>query len=194
MSQLALPAGPPPAARRQRLVGTAVACAAGATLIGGMLALWAKLRGVGLAESNTWVPKGVHIPEVPTNTMLLAFIPACLFAQWAVYSAKRGDRTHAGLALFLVALIGVAIVNGQAFVYSQMELPASGASAYHAMFYAVTGTMTVLLILGIGYSLVAAFRYLGGRTSTEVVSGHAIYWYFLAVAFAAVWFVVYVKK
>jgi hypothetical protein len=45
------------------------------------------------------------------------------------------------------------------------------------------------------FSAVAAFRALGGRLrETEVLSAHALYWYFVAVAYSAVWFVVYVTK
>ena len=32
------------------------------------------------------------------------------------------------------------------------------------MFYALTGTFVLLLIIGIGFSAITAFRYLGGRT------------------------------
>jgi len=45
------------------------------------------------------------------------------------------------------------------------------------------------------FSAVTAFRYLGGRTTErEIVSAHAMYWYFLSVAYTALWFVVYVTK
>ena len=41
----------------------------------------------------------------------------------------------------------------------------------------------------------AAFRALGGRLAeTEILSAHAVYWYFVAAAYSAVWFVVYVTK
>ena len=37
--------------------------------------------------------------------------------------------------------------------------------------------------------------FLGGRVDeSELLSAHALYWYFAAAAFAAVWFVVYVTK
>ena len=48
---------------------------------------------------HRWLPKGITIPEVPSNVMLIAMLPICVFAQWAVYSAKRNDRPHAGLGL-----------------------------------------------------------------------------------------------
>ena len=191
---LALPAAPAPAARRQIFVGTALACVAAAMLIGGMLALWMRLRTDSLAAVGTWMPKGVSVPEVATNVMLMAFLPICIFAQWAVYSARRDDRAHTGVALFLVALLGLAVVNAQAFVYATMQVPARS-GAFNTMFYALTGTFIALVVIGMVFSVVTAFRYLGGRTSDrEIVSAHAMYWYFLSAAFTALWLVVYVTK
>jgi len=191
---LALPPAPAPAPRRQVFVGTALACAAGGALIGGMLSLYLRFRDEAIAAEGRWLPKGVDIPLVPANTMLLAFVPACVFAQWAVYSARRDDKAHTALALGLVGLMGLAFINAQAYIYAQMKLPVSGGT-FNSMFYTVTGTMTFLAVIGIGFSLVTAFRYLGGRTADrEVVSAHALYWYFLSAAFAVLWFVVYVTK
>ena len=191
---IALPSAPAPAPRRQVFVGTAVACAAGAALLGGMLALWLRFREQAISAGGSWVPDDIKVPLVPANIMLLAFIPICIFAQWAVYSAKRDDRPHTGLALGLTGLMGLAFINAQAFIYVQIKMPANGGT-FAAMFYAITGVMTALAIIGVVFSAVTAFRYLGGRTTErEIVSAHAMYWYFLSVAFAALWFVVYVTK
>ena len=66
---------------------------------------------------------------------------------------------------------------------------------YSVMFYAVTGVVMALAIVGVVFSAVTAFRYLGGRTTDrEVVSAHALYWYAYSAIFAVVWFVVYVTK
>jgi len=191
---LALPAAPAPAPRRQLLVGTSLACAAGATFYFGMLALYLRFRQSVLDAGAVWRPASVTIPEVPTNVMLLAFVGVFVFAQWAVYAARRDHRAYTGLAIALTALMGLAVINAQAFVYTQLELGFSSGS--YAMFvYALTGTFVALTIIGIGFSIVTAFRYLGGRTQDrEVVTAHAIYWYFLGVVFAALWFVVYVTK
>ena len=195
---LALPPAPPPAQRRQLFVGTSLAAAAGAMLIGSMLAMWLRFRSAALAgPAAHWLPKKITVPEVASNIMLLSFIGICVFAQWAVYAARRNDKTHVGVALGLTALLGLAVINAQVTVYVQMGLPIvdKTASAYGIMFYAVTGTMLALIIVGIAFSLVTAFRYLGGRTSDrEIVTAHAIYWYFIAAAFAMLWFVVYVTK
>lgn len=198
---IALPAAAEPLPRRQIFLGTALACAAGTMLMGGMLATWLHFRAdAPVRESmkrgliKDWMPATIVVPEVAANIMWIAFFVACIMAQWAVYSAKRQDRTHTGLALGMTALVGFAILNAQVFIWTQMGIGARD-GAFHSMFYAATGTMTLLLVAGILYTAVAAFRYLGGRTQElEVVSSHALYWYFLTAAFSAVWFVIYVQK
>lgn len=198
---IALPAAAEPLPRRQIFLGTALACAAGTMLMGGMLATWLHFRSdAPVRESmkrgliKDWMPATIVVPEVAANIMWIAFFVACIMAQWAVYSAKRQDRTHTGLALGMTALVGFAILNAQVFIWTQMGIGARD-GAFHSMFYAATGTMTLLLVAGILYTAVAAFRYLGGRTQElEVVSSHALYWYFLTAAFSAVWFVIYVQK
>jgi heme/copper-type cytochrome/quinol oxidase subunit 3 len=190
---LALPAGPAPAPRRQVFVGTALASVAGTTLIGGMLAIWTLMRERVVSRGERF-PVDYIIPEVTTNVMLITIGTLCLFAQWAVYSARRQDRAHTGLALGVVLITGIAFINGQAFVYVDMGMPLAETS-YATLFYAITGTMVALVIAGLVYTVVAAFRSLGGRDrEVEVISAHAMYWYFVAAAYAAVWFVVYVTK
>jgi heme/copper-type cytochrome/quinol oxidase subunit 3 len=198
---LALPPASQPVARRQVFVGTAVAGAAGFMLIGGMMATWLKFRAdAPVRESlkrgfiKDWMPDKIVVPEIAANMMLLGLFVICIMAQWAVYSAKRNDRTHTGLALGVTALLALASINAQIAIWTQMGVGAND-GAFHSMFYAATGTMTALILSGFVYTAVAAFRYLGGRTKeVELVSAHALYWYFLTAAFCAVWFVIYVQK
>ena len=101
---------------------------------------------------------------------------------------------HVGLSLGIVALMALAFINAQAYVYHAMEMPVAD-SAYPGMFYAITGTMLALVIIGLVFTVVTAFRVLGGRGGElELVSSHAMYWYFVAAAFSGVWFLVYVTK
>ncbi len=190
----ALPPAASPPPRRQVLVGTAVAALGVFTLMGGMLAVYIRLREDVREAGDSWVPEGVTIPEVPTNVMLIGFFALVLFAQWSVYAARRRDRAHIGLSLGLVGVLGLALINAQAFVYNRMELPVAD-STYASTFYAVTGTMTALMIVGLVFTAVTAFRLLGGRESDqEIVAAHALYWYVLTAAFSAVWLIVYVSK
>jgi cytochrome c oxidase subunit III len=190
----ALPPAPAPPPRRQVLIGTAIASMGALTLVGGMLAVFLRLRENARDVDEPWVPQGVTIPGVPSNVMLISFLVLVVFAQWAVYAARRRDRVHVGISLGLVGLIAIAIVNAQAYVYNQMALPAAD-SIYASMFYAITGTMTALVVAGLVFTIVTAFRLLGGRESDqEIVAAHALYWYVLTIAFSAQWLIVYVSK
>jgi heme/copper-type cytochrome/quinol oxidase subunit 3 len=188
--------------RRQLLVTTGVVSAGVATLIAGMLSMWLKFRASaatrassdGLKVIKDWLPANVKVPEVAANTMLFAFVLICVMAQWAVYAAKRRDGQHRSLALGICFAIGIAIINAQVAVYAQMKIGVAD-GAYQAMFYAITGTMILLVAAGMAFSFVAFFRSIGGRAAdSQVVSAHALYWYVLSAAFAAMWFVVYVQK
>jgi cytochrome c oxidase subunit 3 len=199
MPTAALPPAAPPAPRRQLLVATTLAAVAGTMLVGGMLAVWVLLRerylSEGLAgEAIDRFPVTYIIPEVASNVMLMTIWGLCLFAQWAVYSGTRGDRAHTALALGVSGLLAIAFINAQAYVYADMAVPIAD-DYYGPLFYAVTGTMTAIVIAGLVYTAVAAFRVLGGRLrETEILTAHALYWYFAAAAYSAVWFVVYVTK
>jgi heme/copper-type cytochrome/quinol oxidase subunit 3 len=188
----ALPPGPLPEPRRQLLVGTALVSLAGSTLIGGMLGVWLLMRERAI-DAGERFPGDFAIPEVPSNVMLVTILGLCLFAQWTVYAARRADRANIGLSLGLVGVMGIAFINAQAFVYFEMGMPIAE-GGYPGMFYAITGTMLALVVGGLVFTLVTAFRALGGRSEPELVAAHALYWYFAAAAFCAVWFVVYVTK
>jgi cytochrome c oxidase subunit 3 len=189
----ALPAAPAPEPRRQLLVGASLASVAIAMLVGGMLAVWALQRTRAIDAGDSWLPRGVTIPEVPTNVMLIAFVPLCVFAQWAVWSAKRDDRGHTLLALGLTGLMVLMIVNAQAFVYQEVGLGVAD-GAYASMFYAVTGMFVALMLAGLIFTVIVAFRQFGGRVDSELLVAHALFWYVMSAAYAAIWFVVYVLK
>ncbi|BAN04184.1 cytochrome c oxidase subunit 3 [Ilumatobacter coccineus] len=190
----ALTAGPAPAPRNQMIVGATLASMATLMLTGGMLGVWALQRRQAIDTDGAWLPSSVTIPEVPANVMLIAFIAVCSFAQWAVWAAKRNDRANTVFALGATAFVAVLIVNAQAYIYSQIELSVTD-GAYGSMFFAVTGTFMAMMIAGIAFSLVAAFRLIGGRIGDrEILTAHAIFWYALAAVFSAIWFVVYVVK
>src|SRR3978361_2316102 len=93
---------------------------------GGMRATCMRLRESTIHAGVNWVPKKVIIPQVPSNVMMIAFVPLCVFGQWAVYAAKRDDRANTGLALGLTGVMALAIINAQAFVFNRMAMPAAG--------------------------------------------------------------------
>jgi cytochrome c oxidase subunit 3 len=177
----ALPAGPEPAPNRQLLVGATFASMAMFMLVGGMLAVWVSFRNASTNVGESFLPSGVVIPEVPTNVMLIAFAAIVSFVQWAVWSATRDERGHTVFALAVTALVAIMIINAQAYVYAQMEMPVADGT-YAALFYAITGTFVALMVAGVLFTAVTAFRYIGGRSDRAIVTAHAIYWYALSAA------------
>lgn len=196
---LALPPAPAQARTKSQFVATGFACAAGLMFFGGLLGTYAKYRHLSGGETATWIPKKVQLPEIASNTMLITLVLASITAQWAVYAMRRGNRRDTSIALAVTALFGVAVINAQAFIYGQMKMPivSTDGKPFNVLFYAVTGAFLFAIVLGLGMAIVTAFRSLGGRfspTETEGVSSVALYWHFLTVAFAGVWFFVYVTK
>lgn len=198
----ALPAGPQPAPRRQIFVGTGLVAAAGTMLIGGMLSIWLRFRAAaplrdssdGLKRIKDWLPADVKIPEVLTNVALVTVVVVCVMAQWAAYSSRRQDSKHTTMALGMTLLLGVALLNSLVAIYPQIEVGLAD-GAYETMFYAITGTVIALVVGGIAFTLAALFKSSGGRAAnTDLMNAHALYWYFLSAAYAAVWFVVFVQK
>ena len=188
--------------RRPALVLAGLLSAVSAMLMGSMLAIWLDFRSnAPLRESpdgskmlRNWLPENIKIPEVATNTMMMTFVITCVMAQWAVYSFRRNDSKHASLALGVVFLTEIALVNAQLAVYSQMGIGVRD-GGYMTMFYAITATMLVMIIVCMGFTLLAMFRSMAGRAGDrDLVSAHALYCYSVSAIFAAMWLVVYVQK
>ncbi len=153
-----------------------------------------RVAGDGVSLIKDWLKKDAAIPEVASNTMMFTFVIACVMAQWAAFSARRGDKSHTTLALAVTLFIGLAILNAQVALWMQIDLVLRN-DAYETMFYTVTGTMFAIVASAILYSLVAMFRVLSGRTNDhDVLAGHALYWYAVTGIFITMWFVVYVQK
>lgn len=190
----ALPAAPAPAPRNQLTVAASLVAGAIVMLFGGMLAVWAVQRSRAIDAEGAWLPDGVTIPEVPSNVILIAFAFVCILAYWAQWSARRKDYPHTGLALAATAFMGLLILNAQFFVYHEVGLGIAD-GPYASMFYAITGTFIAFLIIGMLFSAVAAFRFIGGRTGDhELLVAHTIYWFAITAVYCGMWFLVYVTK
>ena len=190
-----LPPAPAPPRPRMLFVATALACAAGGMLFAGMLGVWISLRDAAGGSTAAWLPKGVLIPGVAANMMLIIMFGASVVAQWAVYAMGQDNRRDAAVAIGLLVVLGVAVFNAQAYIYQQVDVAVD--TRYGAMFFSVTGAFLFALVAGMIMAVIVVFRSLGGRYTSkrhEGISALALYWHFLTAAFAAVWFVVYVVK
>ena len=199
---LALPAAPTPERKHSLLVGTSFGVAAGAAAFAGLLGTYLVARQHQLdtlreaGKAVHFLPNGVSIPAIPANIVLFIFLGTSVMAQWAVYAIRRGARRHTALAIGLVFIFGVAVINLQVAVYRALDVGLTS-SPFATMFFTVTGAFMIAVLVGLVFAVVTAFRSLGGRyaaTDTDGVAAFALYWHFLAVAYVAVWFIVYVNK
>ena len=199
---LALPAAPAPERKHSLLVGTSFGVAAGAAGFAGLLGTYLVARQHTLdalreaGKAVHFLPNGVSIPGIPANIMLFIFIGTSVMAQWAVYAIRRGARRHTALAIGLVFIFGVAVINLQVAVDRALDVGLTS-SPFATLFFTVTGAFMIAVLVGLVFAVVTAFRSLGGRyaaTDTDGVAAFALYWHFLAVAYVAVWFIVYVNK
>jgi cytochrome c oxidase subunit 3 len=177
------------------LVATALTCAGVGMLFAGMLAVWIALRDAAGGTSAAWLPKGIVLPGVAANMMLIIMAGASVMVQWAVYAMANDNRRDTVVAAALVVIFGVAVFNAQAYIYQQIGVGVN--TRYGALFFSVTGAFLVALVAGMIMAVIVVFRSLGGRYTSkrhEGISALALYWHFLTAVFAGVWFVVYVVK
>ena len=138
------------------------------------------MRERALDAGETWLPEGVDDPRGPVERDADRRLRrSCVFAQWAVYVGPARRPVHAGLALGLVGLMALAFINAQAYVYSTDGAADRRRAATPAMFYAITGTMLVLVVIGLGvHRRHRVPRPRRPHRDREIVAAHALYWYF----------------
>jgi cytochrome c oxidase subunit 3 len=194
---MTLPPAAAPARPRSLLVATSLVVAAGTVLMGTLLGIYLSVR-VTTADGLTtnWLPSGVEVPQVAAATLLSVMAGAAVVAQWARYAVANDDRSGAYLALGLLGIFGVAALNAQVYIWAQMGMKVAD-GPMPVVTYAVTGVWFFAAVAGLLFTLVVAFRALGGRYSAkqhEGVSALSLYWLWLGVAFGAIWTIVYLLK
>lgn len=189
MTALALPPAAPAPRRNVALVGTMFAIAAGAMLMGTLLAAYFGARQAVQHNGGTWVPDTVTLPNVALAVTYVALLMSSFTAQWAVSAIKADDRRQANVAVALTLLLAAAFINGLTFCWGQIGV-AAGDGAFADRMYAVTAVHLLLVIAAIVLLVITAFRVIGGQFgphNAEFVAGAAAFWHFVVLAGVAVW-------
>ena len=114
-----------------------------------------------------------------------------------MYSIKKDDRPHSYLALGLTGVIGFAVLNMAAYLYSIMNLDASGASPMPLLTYTITGAHLLMLVAALIFMALMAFRALGGQFNARQHDGIAaaeLFWHAQVVVFMFIWYAIYITK
>jgi heme/copper-type cytochrome/quinol oxidase subunit 3 len=194
MTALALPPAAPPARRHVALVGTGFAIAAGAMLIGGLLASYFGARQAVVHAGHVWIDtKKTPLPNVAIAVTYASLVMSSFTVQWAVSAIKLNDRRQSYVAVGVTLLLAAAFVNGLTFVWGQAGLKA-GEGGFADHMYALTVTHLLLVIAAIVLLAVMAFRVIGGQfgpRNAEFVASAAAFWHFVVVAGGVVWWCVW---
>ena len=148
--------------------------------------------GAGLgAWLATIIPASAFEPIIVTLLVVvglaMALFPRAVMPAQGTTPKTLAERPIAYPLLFLVGVYGGFLQAGVGYLL----LGVFGAVLQRDLMRG--NAMKTLLVLV--FTVVAAFRYLGGRTSErEIISAHAMYWYFLSAMYVVLWFVVYVTK
>jgi len=177
--------------RRELLFGTALATAglvmALVTLIGHYIATRDAAGAAWLAEND--------IPLTQPNMQLITLGMSAVTMRWAVYAIARDDRYHTYMALGVTLLLAVAFVNQTSFLYSMAGVTMDQPEG--PLFYGVTAGHLAMVVGGLIFMALMAFRALGGQYSSrqpDGIAAAALYWYACVGLYAIIWFAVYVQK
>jgi heme/copper-type cytochrome/quinol oxidase subunit 3 len=183
---------PPPTEPRPHapLVGAALGVAAAAMLVAGLLAAFVAARA---QLGPHFRPKGYHLPLSAVNVALLTGVISSFTVQWAVSAIRHGDRRNTYLALGVTMALGFAWVNAIAFSWSQMRIGVRK-SEYAVVYFTLTGTHLVVLLVAMVGLAVVAFRTLGSDDAAgarDAVAAGAMVWQFAVASAAVIHLVVY---
>jgi len=180
---------PVPGRRHVLLVGTLLAVAAAAVLVGGVLGDYLHARDVTKAAGEPWPPEGTAIPNVALFVSFIGLALSSFFAQWAVSAITMDDRRQAYMATAFTIALGLLFLNGMTFSWQRLAQVA-GDTPYATHMYAVTVTHVLLVVAAVAMWVVVAFRVYGGQfgpSNREPVIAAVIVWHFVVAAGLIVW-------
>ena len=191
----ALPAGPAPRPRAQ-FVATGFAVAAGSMMMAGALGLYmARRHASGPHPGHDWLD-GAAVPNPQFDYALLTLGLSLITAHWALWASRRGETGHTWTAIGTTLVLGLGFINMVMFSLNRMELEI-GSGEYANLAFATTGLALALAIVGLLYLGLMGLRSLGGslgREGSTPLGAAVFFWDFVAVAWTATWYAVYVVK
>jgi cytochrome c oxidase subunit 3 len=179
-------------ARGNLLLGVKLAILSEAMLFGAFFAVYFVIR----SESPGWPPAGdVERPELllpGLNTLLL--VSSSVTMQWAVRSARGGDRRRTLRWLGLTLLLGSIFLVIQAYEFATNGFGLA-AGTFGSTFYILTGFHGAHVLAGLALIAIVANRARLGLISAEhhtAVEATSYYWHFVDVVWIFLFSTLYV--
>lgn len=191
----ALEAGPAPRPRAQ-FVATGFAVAAGSMMMAGALGFYmAQRHASGPHPGADWL-EGAAVPNPQFDYALLTLALSMITAHWALWASRRAETAHTWTAIGTTLILGLGFINMVMYSLNRMELEI-GSGPYANLAFAITGLALALAIVGLFYLGLMGLRSLGGslgREGSSPLGAAVFFWDFVAVAWTATWYAIYVVK
>jgi heme/copper-type cytochrome/quinol oxidase subunit 3 len=194
---LALPAagasGTGAEARRNSVpLGVAVAGAAIAALVGGLVAAYLALK----AQPGSFLPKAASFDNYTAGILVLTGLMAMVTIEWANYGIRKNFRGQALFGFGITALLEVAFLN--ALYYLITKLPFSvDDGPYQAVVHALLGVPFLLAVAALLGTILTGLRAVGHQLTTDnlhIGRATAILLHLTVAAWVAAYYAVYVTK
>jgi heme/copper-type cytochrome/quinol oxidase subunit 3 len=162
----------------------------------GLIGIYLADRTATLRNGNLWIPDGVKIALTQPNIMMLTLLMSVFTIQWSVSAIKQDDRINTYIALGLTLFLGFAYLNMAAYNYTVMGLDIN-TSPTSVLIYAITGAHLVATVLAMAFVVLMAFRAFGGQFTSrqhDGIASAAMFWHATVLAFALIWYAIYILK
>ncbi len=185
-----------PARPRLLMLGTSLASVAVAMGFLGLLGHYIAERAAVIQTGERWLPEGVEIPLTQPNFMGLTIAFSVITIWWSVSAIRNDDRPNALLAFGISIMFGIAYLAQTAYLFTIMQIEIE-ANERSALLYGIIGSHMVLMIVAMGFALVAGLRTLGGEYSSrdhDGVLSSALFWTVVAALYGVMWYAIYITK
>ena len=181
---------------RTQFVATCLVVAAGSAMMAGMLGFYISRRHQVKAPGSHWVPDEITIPNAQLVMCVVTVVLTSIIAHWSVWASRKGERGHAYTGIGLTLLMGVLFLNMLIFSLNRMGIEI-GAGEWQNLAFSITGVVITMAVLSLIYFALMGFRAIGGDLGPEgtaPLASAVLVWDFVAVAWSAAFYVVYVVK
>lgn len=193
----------PPVRPRSQIIASALFAAGSAMAILVLIGLYLSARTGALTANADWLAEGA-LPLTGPNIALFTLLLSVPLMAWAQHAIAHDDRQSLWVAFGLVLLLGVAFINAESYILTNLTLVGDGGkpvgiseSIPGLLIFTIVGLHIAMVVGAMGSIILTGIRSLGGQMSSrdrDGISAVALYWYITVAVFIVLWYAIYVTK
>jgi hypothetical protein len=191
-SPLALPSGERQADQSLTVYGVVILGVGALVVMGALFAVYMAVR----EGTPVWPPKGVVNQEYFDNTLAVTALMSVLAGWWGLFGVRHAERRQAVLGFSLAIFLDGAMINLLTYMVRSSHL-SPHKDAYGVVYYALATAVIVIYVTGIGVTVAALGRTLGGQvTRAEPALAWAAAWHgtLIACCYLVMYYLIHVVQ